>query len=409
MLNWVNSLTEEEVFGKHAKPTCRIEEVEEEACDQEETTKEDLLLEASKEVHEDALEEKKNDFYLLDFSEVKEAKAEIETEKPQGENGPELKASLSLFELDGEEDSAILDEEPLSPTSMVCYFCKSNDHWTRFCPQQVPRDMESRSFCDYTKGDTNFWLSSLQDLSEEEEEEERISREFCESLEGPSNSEEIFARTTHRWIEEYWKQIPLEEDVSAFEGEKVNSVTTEMEEEEEERICRHYCETLEGPSNIDDIMARANKRFIKECQKSRGQLGSREFPKVFCPPEFDEVECNLVLVKEHPMEVSVEQVEVEVEKVTLVKEGEKKLEVEEWHGGLRLAQLEESLDPTLRNRMEVVKKEHFKKVTVQNGKEFYIGCAFGPKEEKTIQDLLVEYKDVFAWKHTDITGIDMEL
>ncbi|CAM6086284.1 unnamed protein product [Calypogeia fissa] len=185
--------------------------------------------------------------------------------------------------------------------------------------------------------------------------------------------------------------------------------------EEEERICKHYCETLEGPSNIDDIMARSSKRFIKRCQESNGQLGKR----VFIPPALDEVEVNLVLVKEHPMEVLVEEDQHEEDLGTQGVETKKKeikaqpklgeLNLGNWHGGLRLAQLEKSLDPTLRNHMEVVKKEHFKKVLVANGKEFYIGHAFGPGQENTIQELLMEYQDVFAWRHSDITGIDERL
>ncbi|CAM6102405.1 unnamed protein product [Calypogeia fissa] len=59
--------------------------------------------------------------------------------------------------------------------------------------------------------------------------------------------------------------------------------------------------------------------------------------------------------------------------------------------------------------MEVVKREHFKKVMVQEGKEFYIGNILGPNQEKTIQDLLAEYKDIFAWRHEDLKGINMEL
>ncbi|CAM6094486.1 unnamed protein product [Calypogeia fissa] len=59
--------------------------------------------------------------------------------------------------------------------------------------------------------------------------------------------------------------------------------------------------------------------------------------------------------------------------------------------------------------MEVVKREHFKKVMGSIGKQFYIVHAFGPDQEKTIQDLLIEYKDIFAWRHGDIIEIDKRL
>jgi transposase InsO family protein len=79
------------------------------------------------------------------------------------------------------------------------------------------------------------------------------------------------------------------------------------------------------------------------------------------------------------------------------------------NGGLRLAHLEETFDPTMRNKTEVVRAETFRKISVSDGKPFYIGYALESVEEKSLQDLLVEYGDVFAWKHSDITGIPREL
>ncbi|CAM6102574.1 unnamed protein product [Calypogeia fissa] len=85
-------------------------------------------------------------------------------------------------------------------------------------------------------------------------------------------------------------------------GEKWMTHVHEYSVEEEEKLCRHYCETLGGPPNIDDIMVRSSKRFIKRYQESNGQLGKR----VFIPPTLDEVEVNLVLEKEAMAEIEPE-------------------------------------------------------------------------------------------------------
>ncbi len=39
---------------------------------------------------------------------------------------------------------------------------------------------------------------------------------------------------------------------------------------------------------------------------------------------------------------------------------------------------------------------------MKEGKEFNLGYAFESQEEKVIQELLVEYLDVFAWTHFDL-------
>jgi hypothetical protein len=79
------------------------------------------------------------------------------------------------------------------------------------------------------------------------------------------------------------------------------------------------------------------------------------------------------------------------------------------YGGLRLATLEESLDATVRNKMDVIRSEQYRKISVKGGKEFNIGYALKLPQEKCIQDLLAEYLDVFAWNHRDITGVHPEL
>ena len=79
------------------------------------------------------------------------------------------------------------------------------------------------------------------------------------------------------------------------------------------------------------------------------------------------------------------------------------------YGGMRLAHLEETLDPTLRNKMEVIRSGTYRQIAVQGGKTFYLGYALKSTEEKAIQELLAEYLDVFAWNHSDITGVSREL
>ena len=79
------------------------------------------------------------------------------------------------------------------------------------------------------------------------------------------------------------------------------------------------------------------------------------------------------------------------------------------YGGTRLAHLEDTLDPAMRNKMEVIRSEQYRTILVQQDKTFNVGYAMGPGEEKAIQDLLVEYMDVFAWNHFDLTGVNPEL
>lgn len=88
--------------------------------------------------------------------------------------------------------------------------------------------------------------------------------------------------------------------------------------------------------------------------------------------------------------------------------GEVKKEVTVY-GGLRLASLEESLDSRLRNKMDVIRSEQYRKISVKEGKEFNLGYALKSSKEKYIQELLAEYLDIFAWNHRDITGVNPEL
>ena len=79
------------------------------------------------------------------------------------------------------------------------------------------------------------------------------------------------------------------------------------------------------------------------------------------------------------------------------------------YGGLRLATLEESLDSSVRNKMDAIRSEQYRKISIKDGKDFNLGYALKPPEEKCIQELLAEYLDVFPWDHKDITGVNPEL
>ncbi|CAM6086283.1 unnamed protein product [Calypogeia fissa] len=213
MLALASTLTEKEVFGDHVKSCCIIEEIGDESQVQEGSNKVNLEDEHISGIQEDAMLVKDGELeaqlgeaqaqatleelHPLFFSEVKEAKAEIEPEISEGGDEPGLVLSLSFFEVDREEDSTILDEEPFLPISIVCYLCESNDHWTRCCSQQSTIEVGGKISYDHTKGDISLWLNSDQGLKEEEKEEERVSRHYCETLEGPPHIEKIFAKTTY--------------------------------------------------------------------------------------------------------------------------------------------------------------------------------------------------------------------
>ncbi|CAM6105473.1 unnamed protein product [Calypogeia fissa] len=76
------------------------------------------------------------------------------------------------------------------------------------------------------------------------------------------------------------------------------------------------------------------------------------------------------------------------------------------YGGMRLAQLEDTIDPTVRNLMEVIRKEQYRTFQTGKGREFFIGDSLPSPQEKSIQELLAEYSDVFAWKHEDLIGVN---
>ncbi|CAM6113035.1 unnamed protein product [Calypogeia fissa] len=73
---------------------------------------------------------------------------------------------------------------------------------------------------------------------------------------------------------------------------------------------------------------------------------------------------------------------------------------------MRLAELEDTIDPAIRSSMEVIRREQYRKIQVSPDKEFFLGYTLPSPQEKTIQDLLGEYKDVFAWSHMDLQGVN---
>ncbi|CAM6124050.1 unnamed protein product [Calypogeia fissa] len=73
---------------------------------------------------------------------------------------------------------------------------------------------------------------------------------------------------------------------------------------------------------------------------------------------------------------------------------------------MRLAQLEETIDPTIRNSMEVIGKAQYQTFQIGEGREFFIGTSLPPPQEKSIQELLAEYSDVFTWRHEDLIGVN---
>ncbi len=60
----------------------------------------------------------------------------------------------------------------------------------------------------------------------------------------------------------------------------------------------------------------------------------------------------------------------------------------------------------MRNKVDVIRPEQYRKIAVKEGKEFNLGYAFESQEEKVIQELLLEYLDVFAWTHFDLIGVN---
>jgi hypothetical protein len=76
------------------------------------------------------------------------------------------------------------------------------------------------------------------------------------------------------------------------------------------------------------------------------------------------------------------------------------------YGGMRLAQLEDAIDPAVRNSMEVIRRKQYRTFQTGDGKEFFMGNSLPSPQEKSIQELLAEYTDVFAWKHEDLVGVN---
>ena len=54
----------------------------------------------------------------------------------------------------------------------------------------------------------------------------------------------------------------------------------------------------------------------------------------------------------------------------------------------------------------IVKALEYEKLVVQDGMEFYIGRDTPEAEKEDLKKLFMEFKDVFAWSHKDLTGID---
>ncbi|CAM6093978.1 unnamed protein product [Calypogeia fissa] len=76
------------------------------------------------------------------------------------------------------------------------------------------------------------------------------------------------------------------------------------------------------------------------------------------------------------------------------------------YGGMRLAELEDTIDPAVRSLMEVIRKDQYRKFQTYNGKEFFLEYTLPSAQEKSIQELLAEYSDVFAWSHIDLKGVN---
>ncbi|CAM6084973.1 unnamed protein product [Calypogeia fissa] len=81
---------------------------------------------------------------------------------------------------------------------------------------------------DIQEKDGNFPVYSNLEVSKVEEEEEALSRHYCETLEVPSNIEEILERATQRRIERYSQETLLKRDTSILDGGKMNSVMSEV-------------------------------------------------------------------------------------------------------------------------------------------------------------------------------------
>ena len=54
-------------------------------------------------------------------------------------------------------------------------------------------------------------------------------------------------------------------------------------------------------------------------------------------------------------------------------EAESKMEVPPIYSGSKLAKLEQALDPTLRDRMEVISAEQYRSIVLKEEKNFYVG------------------------------------
>src|SRR5450759_710472 len=54
----------------------------------------------------------------------------------------------------------------------------------------------------------------------------------------------------------------------------------------------------------------------------------------------------------------------------------------------------------------IVKSLEYEKLVIKEGVEFYIGKDTPEAQKETLKELLMEFKDVFAWSHHELTGID---
>ena len=55
----------------------------------------------------------------------------------------------------------------------------------------------------------------------------------------------------------------------------------------------------------------------------------------------------------------------------------------------------------------IVKTLQYEKLIIKEGVEFYIGKDTPEAEKEALKELLIEFKDVFAWSHQELTGINL--
>src|SRR5450759_656101 len=58
------------------------------------------------------------------------------------------------------------------------------------------------------------------------------------------------------------------------------------------------------------------------------------------------------------------------------------------------------------DRSPIVKSLEYEKLVIKERVEFYIGKNTPEAQKETLKELLMEFKDMFAWSHHELTGID---